>query len=568
VKITAADIREKIREITAPGEFFEVASLPCEGGERLGYRNAPATLLEVVESSRQFGEQEFIVYESERYDFTGFFQEVDALAAYLQHELGIVPGDRVAIAMQNRPHWSVTCYAGLLVGATVVPFNSWGTSEDLAYLLQDSGVRCVVADERRAQLLRDGDLHGCTLLVSMADPDSGLPVGAASLDAILSDNRGRAANPVTVRSEDPCFVLYTSGSTGRPKGVLLTHRALGQAVMNMLYLGFLAIGLEGPRELRGGASAEAALLTVPLFHGTGIVAGLLLPAYVGQKVVMMRKWDVEVALQLIDREKITTLASVPAILKDLLSSPLRQAYSVDSLLRVVAAGAASPAGMADLISQEIPHAVRSAGYGMTETMAVGTAMAGVIYDLCPNSAGIPSPISEFRAVDAAGNVLAQGATGELQIRSITAMREYLNKPEATAEAFTEDGWLRTGDLGYFDSDGYLHITGRSKEIVIRGGENIAPAEIEQAAYAHPAIQECVVFGVEDERLGEELALVAYLSHGETLDTDVLTTFLRSRLADYKVPRYIAFSRRPLPRNASEKLHKLAVKTAYSGRFSS
>lgn len=562
--ITAADVWRAVDSLTAAGEFFEVFEFKVRRRQLKGFRNAPNNVIEAINSSRQFGEQPFIVYEGQRYDFTRFFREVDALAAYLQEDLGVKPGDRVAIAMQNRPHWAVAFDAGLLIGAIVVPFNSWGTADDLAYMVEDAGVACVIADDRRAALLREQNI-AARVPVLVSEDGAGLADGEVSLDAFLEGAAGRQPAAVSVDGDSPCLILYTSGSTGRPKGVLLDHRAVAQALMNMLYLGYLAITLEGARELRAGATVESSLLTVPLFHATGLIAGLLLPAYVGQKVVYMRKWDVRVALEHIDREKITTLASVPSILKDILTSELRHDYEVGSLLRLVAGGAASPADLPALISEQLPHAARSTGYAMTESMAVATAMAGCIYDLHPTAAGIPSPVIDIRIVDDQGRDLPRGDSGEVQMRGITCLSEYWKKPEATAAAFTADGWLRTGDLGYINADGFLFITGRSKEIVIRGGENIAPAEIEQVAYLAPAVQECVVFGVPDERLGEELALVAYCRPGQSITEDALRTVMRERLPSHKVPAYIHFAEEPLPRNASEKLHKLAVRADFLQR---
>lgn len=562
---SAQEVHRTIRLITAPDQLFEVTDFEV-GEQRLkGFRNAPRDVVEAINASRKYHNQEFLIYEEQRYDFTRFFQEVDALAWYFQAHLGISPGDRIAIAMQNCPHWAVAFDAGLLVGAVVVPFNSWGTAEDLDYMLEDSGAKCIVADTRRVSLLRERNVP-LRLPVLVSGSKGTVQTGESALEELLAKHAGQVAEPVTVKTDSLCLILYTSGSTGRPKGVLLDHRAVAQALMNMLYLGGLAIALEGPRELRGGAVQEAALLTVPLFHATGLIAGLLLPGYVGQKVVIMRKWDVRVALEYIDREKITTLASVPPILKDILTSPLRKDYSIESLLRVVAGGAASPADLPDLISAELPHAARSTGFAMTETMAVGTAMAGCIYDLCPSATGLASPIVDLRIVDDSGAVLPAETTGEIQIRGITCMREYWKRPEATAQALTYDGWLHTGDIGRIDENGFLYITGRSKEVIIRGGENIAPSEIEQVAYRYPAIQECVVFGVQDDRMGEEIALVAYLRPGQGLTIDELRCYLAGQLSDYKVPRYIAFVDYPLPRNASEKLHKLAVKMMFSEVF--
>jgi long-chain acyl-CoA synthetase len=268
------------------------------------------------------------------------------------------------------------------------------------------------------------------------------------------------------------------------------------------------------------------------------------------------------ALKLIQDEHVTGLNSVPAILQDLLSHPEYDDYNTESLIRVGAAGAATPAGLPELIEEKVGEPSRSAGYGMTETLAVGSTMSGALFDFKPDSAGVLSPIMDFRFTNPDGSIAAGGETGEIEMYGICCMPGYWEKPEANAETITPEGWLKSGDIGHLDNDGFLHITGRIKEIIIRGGENIYPGEIEQAAYELESIREVVVFGEPDQTMGEEMVMVAYRAPNADLDEAGLRDFLKQRLAGYKVPRTIQFWDRPLPRNASEKLHKLKVKEAY------
>ncbi len=247
---------------------------------------------------------------------------------------------------------------------------------------------------------------------------------------------------------------------------------------------------------------------MPLFHATGLFSGFLVPCAVGQKVVLLRKWHAETAMQIIQTEKITMMATVPAILKDLLTHPRFDDFDLSSLSRVAAAGAATPAGLPELLLGKLGIENRSSGYGMTETTSVCATMSGPVFDLKPMAAGIISPIIGLRVVDAEGTSLASEQDGEIQLRGVTITPGYWQRDDLTQEAFTPDGWLRTGDLGNVDSDGFLHITGRIKEIVIRGGENIAPIEIENVAYRHPSVKEVAVFGAPDDLMGEELAMVS------------------------------------------------------------
>jgi long-chain acyl-CoA synthetase len=361
---------------------------------------------------------------------------------------------------------------------------------------------------------------------------------------------------------DVALLLYTSGSTGTPKGVIYRHVAVGQALMNMFLVGFLSMELGGTIALTGGARVEAALVTVPLFHATGLFSGFLVPCAVGQKVAMLYKWDACAAMEVIEREKITMLATVPAILKDLLTHPRFDEHDLTSVSRVAAAGAATPSDLPGLLREKLGIVSRSSGYGMTETASVCATMSGPVFDLKPLACGVLSPIIELRVADTDGAVVSSTEDGEIQLRGVTVTPGYWDLDDMTREAFTIDGWLRTGDLGHLDEDGFLHITGRIKEIVIRGGENISPIEIENVAYRHPAVKEVAVFGVADDAMGDELAMVCHPQPDAALTEDDLREHLQITLPAFKVPKYITLTDAPLPRNASEKIHRLALRRSY------
>lgn len=556
--VTPSQVQQKITEVTAAGQPFEIEAREIAGQTLHVYRHAMPSLVEIIQSGRVHGDAEFIVYDGRRLSYAGFYAKADALAAMLQRDYGIRKGDRVAIAMRNCPEWSVAFVAAILVGAIVVPVNSWGKREELRFALEDCGASLLICDAPRYRLISDGR-SGVRILVC---GESGASSGAEDFDVVLARGEGVSCEVPPAAPTDNCLILYTSGSTGFPKGVQHRHIAVAQAMMNMYFLGYLTAALEGPRELRGGATRETPLLTIPLFHATGLLSGLIMPLQLGHKVVMMYKWDSLKALQLVHEERVTGMTSVPAILKDFLSHPDFDRYDTTSLLRVSAAGAATPAGLPELMESRLGNPSRSGGYGMTETMGVTSTMSGVIYDLSPKSAGVISPIVEIRFVDGDGKVLEEGQAGEIQLRSVVCTPGYWEKPEANAQLFTADGWMHTGDVGLLDADSFLHITGRIKEIVIRGGENIFPGEIEDAAYRHEAVQEAVVFGVDDPDMGEELAMVCYPRPGATLDAHALRRFLDEQLAGYKVPKFITIAPAPLPRNASEKLHKLNVRMGF------
>ncbi|MEM9256233.1 MAG: class I adenylate-forming enzyme family protein [Pseudomonadota bacterium] len=562
--LTPAEVHAKKREITAEGGLFERQQVTLDGHDYRAYRHAPNTLIEVFDGARQHGDLEFLVYQHTRLSYRAFFEAADALAATLQRDYGLTKGDRFAIAMRNNPSWVIAYTAATLIGAVVVPVNSWGKTEELSYALSDSGSHILVCDEQRFSLIEDQvtELEVEVLLVAESSE-----VGAdgervrAFADAVDA-GRDRTFVPPTLVPEDPCVILYTSGSTGFPKGVLHRQIALCQSLMNMFFLGYLVMELEGAREFRGGAERETPLLTVPLFHATGLLSGFILPLHTAQKVVMMYKWDAGEALRLIESEKVTSLSSVPTIVQDLLTYPGFDTADTTSLIRVTGAGAATPAGLPELIEQKCGAPSRSAGWGMTETLAVGGTMSGAIFDLKPNSAGIVSPLVDMRFRDSVGALVEAEQGGELEVRSVTCTPGYWEKPEANAATFDGDRWMKTGDMARIDEDGFLHITGRIKEIVIRGGENIYPGEIEHAVYALPAVKENVVFGIPDATMGEELALVVYLNPGADISEGEIRDHLGERLAGYKVPRFIDIWQHPLPQNASGKLHKLKVRDAF------
>jgi long-chain acyl-CoA synthetase len=570
VTLTPDLVHEAVRRFTAADGLFAVTERQVAGVPRRVFTHAAPTVLDILTSGRGHGGADFLVFGDQRWSFEQFFGDVNALAAVLQHDMDVKRGDRIAIAMRNCPDWVLIFAAAVHVGAVAVPINSWGSAEELEFSLRDSDPTVLAADLPRTRLAAEALRQRRTALL-FSDVDGGLeqlerhPVAdldVRNIQDALAAGRGRDYAIVQPEPEDMAMLLYTSGSTGHPKGVIYCHISVGQALTHMMLAGFLALEFSGAIELRGGATTEAQLVTVPLFHATGLFSGFLLPCAVGQKVVLLRKWDAVSAMQTIQNEKVTMVATVPAILKDLLTHPRFDEFDLSSISRVAAAGAATPAGLPELLRDRLGIENRSAGYGMTETASVCATMSGPVFDLKPMAAGIISPIMDLRAVDCAGNVLPSGSDGEIQLRGVTITPGYWQRDDLTEEAFTPDGWLRTGDLGNVDADGFLHITGRIKEIVIRGGENIAPAEIENVAYRHSSVKEVAVFGVPDDAMGEELAMVCHPQAGSALTEDELRAHLGDALPTFKVPKYVALTDEPLPRNASEKIHRLALRNGF------
>jgi long-chain acyl-CoA synthetase len=570
VTLTPDLVHEAVRRLTAADGIFAITEQQVAGVPQRVFTHAAPTVLDILSSGRGHGAADFVVFDGQRWTFGQFFADVDALAAVLQHDIGVKPGERVAIAMRNCPDWILTFAAAVHVGAVPVLINSWGSTEELEFTLRDSDPTVLAADLPRTRLAADALRQRRTALL-LSDVDGGIEhvdddslphLDVRAIRDAVAAGRGRDYATVRPEPEDMAMLLYTSGSTGHPKGVVYRHVSVGQALMNMMLSGFLPLEFSGPIELRGGATSEAGLVTVPLFHATGLFSGFLVPCAVGQKVVLLPKWHAETAMQTIQTEKITIIATVPAILKDLLSHPRFDDFDLSSISRVAAAGAATPAGLPELLRDRLGIENRSAGYGMTETASVCATMSGPVFDLKPMAAGIISPIIDLRVVDVRGDALPSSQDGEIHLRGVTITPGYWQRDDLTQEAFTPDGWLRTGDLGHVDDDGFLHITGRIKEIVIRGGENIAPIEIENVAYRHPSVKEVAVFGVPDDLMGEELAMVCHPQQGSALTEDELRAHLRNALPTFKVPKYVALTDEPLPRNASEKIHRLALRNSF------
>jgi acyl-CoA synthetase (AMP-forming)/AMP-acid ligase II len=278
----------------------------------------------------------------------------------------------------------------------------------------------------------------------------------------------------------------------------------------------------------------------------------------GRRIVMMYKWDVDRALEYVEQERITTIAAAPAMVLDLLESPAFEETDTSSLFSLGIGGAATPPRVGALLKEKLPQNFSGTGYGMTETNAQGASMTGKVFFEKPGTAGFPHPVADFRICDEEGCELPEGETGEIWLRSCTNIREYWNRPEVNAEEIRE-GWLKTGDIGYFDEDGFLYLADRAKDMIIRGGENIYPIEIENQLLEMDQVKEVAVIGLPHERLGEEVAAVIYLHPGATLDAEAVQGYAKQHMAGFKVPSQVFISEQPLPRNATNKILKKDIK---------
>lgn len=551
-----------VERLTQPGAPFETVEVQV-GAQRLrAYRNAPATLPELIDAARAHGAKEYMAYQGERWSFDGFFAAVDALAGRMQAEGGIRPGDRVAIAMRNRPEWAVAFVASVLVGAVPAPINSFGQREELRDAIADVQPRVLFLDSDRCKRLQD-DLVGLGCHVVLADADPAPGSGLLSMRALMSAG-GPARQPVKLSSDDPALLLFTSGASSKPKGVLSSQRAVCQALMNIDFIGALS-GMTSPEtvaQLMARGLAPAILSAVPLFHVSGLHAQLLTNLRNGRRLVFMHRWEPSQALQMIRDELITQFNGAPAMVMQLLSTPgFDPAGSAKSLGGVGFGGSGLPQRLINEVLGRFPDSMSGIGFGLTETNGVGAAISGRLFAGKPHSSGLKSPIVELRITDPAGKALPTGQAGEIWIRGVTVMQGYWHQPEATAQAL-RGGWFHTGDIGYIDDEGYLFVVDRLKDVINRSGEKIAAAELESCLLMHTQVAEAAVFARPDDTHGEVPVAVVVPQPGVDLQAADVTAHVAQRLASYKVPAEVIVRSEAMPRNPAGKLLKGELKRLY------
>lgn len=545
--------------LTAPGQPYEIEQTRIAGRTVRYWKHAPPNLPSVLRSSRGHGDKPFLVYEDERLSFREHFERAAGLAHRLR-ELGIERGDRVAIAMRNLPEWPIAFWATVSVGAIAVPLNAWWTGGELEYALTDCGARTLIADgERLARLephLPVGDVESVIAVRAENAPLRALDfdelVGAPDVSIELPD--------LTIAPEDDATIFYTSGTTGQPRGAVGSHRNI---CTNLLTVGFA----RARALLRSGApwaaieqpeEDPAFLLSVPFFHVTGCHSILLSTTALGAKLVLMKRWLPERALELIETERITVFGGVPAMAWQVLESPAFDRFDTSSLRAVRYGGAPAPPELVRRIDRQLPGRTPSNGYGMTETSAITSSNAGVDYRARPDSVGVAVPVCDVRTVDPDAGVLGTNEIGELEVRGPNIVRGYWNRPEETAQTF-RDGWLRTGDIARIDDEGFIYIVDRAKDIVIRGGENVYCAVVERVLFDHPAVRDAAVIGVPHTTLGEEVGAVVVHWPESTLSEEDIRQQVSQELAAFNVPTHVWLRDAPLPRNAAGKVLKRELK---------
>lgn len=542
--------QEILDQHIAPGQMFETKDVVNENGVTFKeYINLPDSLRGYLDFALAHAEKECLIYEDERYTYKEVFEK-SAQTGNALIKAGIKKGDRVAICMQNNPEFVYSYFGIVGIGAVCVPLNSWWVPSEVIYGLEHSDAKLLIADSKRLQGLEL--LPNVKKIVTSYTPDSSF----TSFDDFIS-GQDKTFPDIEIGRNDHATIYYTSGSTGKPKGVLSSQKAVLATMFSWACFSSVMAQVEAHANPKAAAivSPKSVILhCVPLFHVTGSHAGLLMSILVGRKIVMMKKWDAGLALQLIEQERVTDITGVPTQTWELLNHPERLNYDLSSLKTLGAGGAPRPAEHVKQLDKEF-EARPGIGYGLSETNALGALGTGDEYVNHPNSTGrVVPPLTEIKIIDQDWNELPEGEVGEVAIKSLGNMIGYWKDPEATKECMSDDGWFRSGDLGKFEGP-FLYILDRVKDIVIRGGENIACPEVEGAIYEHEDILEACVFGIPDERLGEILCAAIYLREESKLSINELQSFLSIKLASFKIPVKIKFYEDNLPRVGSGKFDK-------------
>ncbi len=550
---------EAVATLTGPNGPFETTEAEIREEALEVFKLSPPSLRFLFQAARGHGDKPFLVYEDETWSFSETVDHANAFGSMLVEHYDIKPGDRVGIAMRNYPEWIASYAAITSVGAIAVSLNAWWTTEEIEYALDDSGCSLLFADreriERAAPVLERSKIPAVAVRC-----EGELPKGVDRLEDVLVP--GATLPEVEIAPDDDAMILYTSGTTGFPKGAVATHRSVLTALGCFACAAAANAMTQPPKE--PGKWPTSFILIVPLFHVTGLIPVMLGSFAGGYKLVMMYKWGPERALELIERERVTQFVGVPTMSWDLLESPDFASRDTSSLVSVGGGGAPAPPELVKRIDKGFKSGRPGIGYGMTETNAYGPQNSGDNYLRKPRSTGRAVPVLRVKVADEAGNELPRGEVGEIYFRGANLIRGYWNKPEATAETFT-DGWLHSGDLGRMDEEGFVFVEDRAKDMVLRAGENVYCAEVEAAIYTHPAVHEAAVFGVPHERLGEEVAAAVIAKQGQQIDTEQLRGFLKEHLAAFKIPSIIEVQQDPLPRNAAGKFLKRDLRDQFLAR---
>jgi acyl-CoA synthetase (AMP-forming)/AMP-acid ligase II len=536
----------RLASLIGPGGQFEVEDVVLDGVPWRVFVRAPRTVVDTFEMGVARADLVHLVHDDERLTFADVRARALAVAEQLRTTFGVQRGDRVAIAMRNLPEFVIGFWGAAVLGAVVVPLNSWWTGAELGYALENAGARVAFLDDERLARVVDHAYATAVHLVGVhTERDADAQFDDLMRGTPLPDDAIAHLEP-----DDPVTILYTSGTTGRPKGALGTNRNHLHNLWNM------AFGAAREAILSGRAPAparqSATLAAQPMFHIGGIAAIIGAPMG-GSKIVIMRKWDLETAMRLAVTEGLTAFGGVPAIARQIIEYPGLEQLDLD-VRGFPMGGAAVPPDLPLKARERFGDSIQLLnGYGLTETTSAVVTNVGVEFAERPDSVGRPNLTADIKVVDPDDNELGVGEVGELAFRSPQVVPGYWDDEAATKAVFV-DGWFHSGDVGYVDEDGFVYVVDRIKDVVIRGGENVYCAEVEAVLFEHPAVAEVAVVGVTEPTLGERVCAVVVPRPGRTVELEDLRAFTAAQLAAFKCPEALHVVDE-LPKTATEKVAK-------------
>jgi acyl-CoA synthetase (AMP-forming)/AMP-acid ligase II len=547
----------RLAPLLGPGAPFEVENVVLDGVPLRDFVRAPRTVNDLFPLGAAHEALVNVVYRDERLTFAEIRRQARGVAGALRTTYGVRPGDRVGIAMRNLPEFVSSFWGAALVGAIVTPLNAWWTGPELVYALRDAGVSVLFADGERLDRVRGAGRPDGLALVGVRSELGDVPFGELATGAPLDDTE-----IARLDRDDPVTLLFTSGTTGHPKGAVSTNRAVLANIWNMAFASLRAGVVAGrPARRPRPAGQSATIASAPLFH-IGGVTGIFAGPLNGTKMVLMHRWDVDEALRLAETEHLTAIGGVPPIARQILEHP-RCAKLRGQIRAFSIGGAAVPPDLVALAAEVLGDTVQVLnGYGLTETTSAVCTNVGAELQARPDCVGRPNLTADVRVGGPDGEPLAAGAVGELCVRSPQVAQGYWNDPAATAASF-RDGWFHSGDVGFVDTDGFVHVVDRLKDVVIRGGENVYCAEVEAVLHEHPGVAEVTVVGLAEPLLGERVCAVVVPRPGVSIDLDDLRAFAAGRLAAFKCPEALQLVAE-LPRTATGKVAKNEVRAQATG----
>ncbi|MDA8046918.1 MAG: class I adenylate-forming enzyme family protein [Actinomycetota bacterium] len=544
-------IHAATRALCAPGAPFETVAATVLGEEVEVFADRPRTLRQMLESASAFGDAECYVFsDGRRVTFGQLPGRVASVMSLMADSYGLGRGSRIAIAAANCPEWIVAFWAATAMGAEVVAMNGWWTGPEMGHALTLTEPDLVLLDEKRAERL--GTTSRPTAMIGPTwyggDPDRPLPP------------------PEPVGEDDPALAIFTSGTTGRPKAAVLSHRGVIGYLWLQKFMGARSAALAPPAT--GTRRPMVRLAPYPLFHVSGL-SMMVGSVMTGSKTVWpLGRFDPAAAVDLTLAEGVNAWGGGSAHVARLLDAPGLDRLPPDQLMSVTVGGSATSPDIIRRVGERFPHltGTMTTGYGSTETGGLATWAPNWMLAVAPDCVGPPIPTVSIRITDDGGEPLPDGLEGNVEIRSPYTMLGYCGQPEATEEAVRPGRWVRSGDFGRME-EGVLFIVSRRRDLIIRGGENVYPFEIEYRICEHPAVEEAAVFGVDDATFGQTVKAVVVTALGADLTPEEVRIFCSETLAYYKVPDTVEVRTEPLPRNASGKVMKHVLAGTGTSGFS-